>query len=75
MGLDRFYDFLVGGEAAKTGFDATIGDVFFDLGEEVMGDFGRDGIGFEGGWRHIFNWSAVFFTCQPRHPPLQRPQG
>jgi hypothetical protein len=37
--LDGFEDFVVGGEAAETGFDATVGDVFLDLSKEVVGDF------------------------------------
>ena len=54
LALDGFEDFLVSGEAAEAGFDATVGDVFFYLGEEVMGDFGfGSGIGFECGRRHI----------------------
>ena len=56
--LDGFDDFLVGGEAAEAGFDATVGDVFLYLGEEVVGDFGCwSVIGFECGGRHIFGLS------------------
>jgi hypothetical protein len=55
VGLDGFDDFLVGGKAAKAGLDAAVGDVFLDLGEELMGDFaGWSVIGFECGRWHIF---------------------
>jgi len=67
MGMNGFDDFLVSGEAAETSFDATVGDVFLDLGEEVVGDFvGWNVIGFEAGGRHIFKRSD---------PSLQKPQG
>ena len=45
----------MGGEAAEAGFDATIGDVFLNLGEEVLGNFRWwSMIGFEGRGRHVF---------------------
>ena len=45
----------MGGKAAKTGLDTTVGDVFFYLGEEVAGDFRCWRLsGFEWRGRHIF---------------------
>src|ERR1700719_3144410 len=38
--LDGFEDLLVGREAAETGIDTAVGDVFFYLSEEVVGDIG-----------------------------------
>ena len=73
MGLDGFDDFLVSGEAAEAGCDATVGYVVFYLGEEVMGDFGFGSkVWFECGRRHILN--GLFLMWEFRHLPLQKLQ-
>jgi hypothetical protein len=44
--LDGFENLLVGREAAETGSDTAVGDVFFYLSEEIVGDVGwRNTIG------------------------------